>query len=139
AIPRPVKGDEGAALVGFRKFIALVDLEVVWRPMGRIGCNRWDHARADADLVAAVAAILRREHQLLAGAIIVAGRPAIGGTLLDQHHFLGRQLRTLLGGVEPGPVLMQLVTAMLGGIEAAGGVEIEPLGIAQAAGIALLG
>src|ERR1700730_13933903 len=112
AIPGPVKGDKGAATIRLRKLRALVDLQIVRSPVsGKCGDRRLLF-RASTRLFAAVAAIFRRQHELLALAVIVALRPAVIGALSEEYHFLRWQLETLLGGVQIWPIFMQLIAAM---------------------------
>ncbi len=96
-------------------------------------------SRADADLLAAVAAIFRREHELVLLAVEVTIRPSEIGALFELDQFFRRQFGALSMGVELAPVFGQLVAAMLGGEEAAGPVEGKPLAIAQAGGETLAG
>ena len=85
-----------------------------------------------ADRLAAVAAVLGRQHELLLLAVVVALRPAVPGALLEIEHLLGREVKTLLGGVELRPVLVQLVAAVLRHVQTTGGVEVEALAVADA-------
>ena len=93
-------------------------------------------AGADADLFA-VAAIFRRQHELVLQLIVVAFRPAVIGALLQQHDFLGRQLRALPRVEVARPVLRELIAAVLGDEETPGGVEREAFAVAQPGGVAL--
>src|SRR5262249_9245150 len=67
AIPRAMEGDEGASLVSLRKLRGIVDLEIVGRPV------RWKRRDGRIEFcavigfLAAVAAIFRRQHELLLG------------------------------------------------------------------------
>ena len=44
----------------------------------------------------------------------IAVRPAVPGAVFDDHHFLSRKLKSLFGGVEFGPILVQLIATVLG-------------------------
>ncbi len=73
---------------------------------------------ANPDRLAAVAAIFRREHQLLLDIVEIALRPAKIVALLDLQELLGRQVRALILVVELWPVLVELVAALLCRVEA---------------------
>lgn len=64
AVPRAVKGDEGATTIRPRELRALVDLEVVGRPMRRERRDGRFSILARICLLAAVAAVLRRLREL---------------------------------------------------------------------------
>src|SRR5579885_196021 len=106
AIPGAMKGDKSAAAIGFGKLRALVDLEIVRRPVSRKGGNRRFFLRANAYFLAAVAAIFRREDEPVLLFVVVAFRPAIVGALFEEHHLLRGLLLALLGGVELGKILV---------------------------------
>ena len=93
-------------------------------------------AGAHADLFA-VAAIFRGQHELILQLIVVAFRPAVIGALLQQHDFLGRQLRALTRIEVARPILRELIAAVLRDEETPGGVEGETFAIAQAGRVAL--
>src|SRR3979411_1280410 len=63
SVPGTVECDKGAALIGFREGLAEVDLHVIGRRMGRKERHWPLPLGADTDLLAAVAAVLRPEHQ----------------------------------------------------------------------------
>jgi hypothetical protein len=67
--------------------------------------------RAITDLFAAIAAIFRRQDELLLVCVIVALRPAVIGAFFKNHHFLRGLLKALPGGVQLGPIFMQLIAA----------------------------
>jgi hypothetical protein len=136
AIPRPVKSNEGAAAIGLH---ALVDLQIIWRPVsGKCGDRRL-LLRAITDLFAAIAAIFRRQDELLLLCVVVALRPAVIGAFFKNHRFLRGLLKALPGGVQLGPIFMQLIAAMLGHEKPSLHVKVEALAVAQAGRIALLG
>jgi hypothetical protein len=56
----------------------------------------------------------RRQHELLALAVVIAPRPAVIGALSEDYHFLRWQLETLLGGAQMWPTFMQLIAAVTG-------------------------
>src|SRR4029077_750435 len=136
AIPRAVESDKSAALITGGERLARIDQKIVRRPMTGKGCNRRLLAGADADLFA-VAAIFRRQHELVLQLIVVAFRPAVVGALLQQHDLLGRQLRALPRVEVARPVLRELIAAVLRGEETSGGVEREAFAVAQPRGVAL--
>jgi hypothetical protein len=72
SVPGAVERDEGTALIGFWEGLAEIDLQVVRRPMS--GKERdWPlPLGTDADLLAAIAAVLRPEHQFSLN--VVAGK-----------------------------------------------------------------
>src|SRR5690242_905627 len=94
---------------------------------------------ADADLLAAVAAVFGSEHELVLILVEVALRPAVIAALLDGDDLLGRQIRALLHRVELRPVLRELIAAVLGRVKLAGGIEREAFAVADAGGIAVGG
>ena len=59
--------------------------------------------------------------------------------MLQNDQFLGRQVGVLLQSVELGPVLPELVAAVLGRENPARGIERDPLAVAQTRGEALCG
>src|SRR5204863_7895719 len=71
--------------------------------------------------------------------IEIALRPTVPRAMLEDHDLLGRQLEALIDRVKLGPVLVQLIAAVLRDEEAPGGIEVEALAVANARGIALLG
>src|SRR5882757_57706 len=135
AVPRAVKGDEGAAAIAGRKLGAEIDRERVGRPMAGKSRDGALALSAEADGLAAVSAIFRREHELLLILIVVAFRPTVVGARRELDELLRRQVRALLGGVEARPVLVELVSAVLRGKQAAGRVEGEAFAVAQARGV----
>ena len=134
-----MEGDEGAALIALRELRALVDLEIVRRPVGGKRRDWRLEFFAVADLLAAVAAILRRQHTLLLRGVEIAGRPSVIGALFQDHDLFGGKLEALFRRIELGPILMQLVAAMLGDEKASRSVEVETLAVPDAGGIAFFG
>ena len=66
------------------------------------------------DCLAAVAAVLRRQNQLLHERIVVALGPAIVAARLQKQQLFSRQGRFLVGFVKVGPIRVQLVAPVLG-------------------------
>src|SRR5579875_4186700 len=115
----------------------VVEREVIRRPMRRECRHGPEHAGAPPDLLA-IAAVLRREHELLLHAVVVAVRPAVVAALDHTQQLLGREVCALLRREAPRPVLAQLIAPVLGRIDAAaGGVDCDAIRIADARGIAL--
>src|SRR5262249_40232085 len=121
-----------AVPVSRRERLALIDEQVVRRPVGGKRRGRRLLLRTHAHRLAAVAAILRRQHKLLLVVIVVAFRPAeIRATpQLDQF------LRRLAGArdrlVKAREILSQLVAPVLCREYPPSGIEREALAIAQA-------
>src|SRR6478672_11284504 len=134
-----MEGDEGASLVSLRKLRSLVDLEIVGRPV------RWKRRDGRLEfcavigLLAAIAAIFRRQHKLLLGGVEITFRPAVVAALLEDQHALCGKLKTLLRRIELGPILVQLIAAVLGDVKVACRVEVETLAVADAGGEAFVG
>ena len=94
---------------------------------------------AQALRLAAVAAVLGREHELVLVIVEVAERPAVVAALLEQHELLGGQRRLLLGLVEAGEVLVQLVPPVLGGVDQVPArVRGDALAVTDAGRVAIL-
>ena len=102
--------------------------------------DRRDLVRAGADLLAAVAAVLRREHQLPLDRVVVAFGPAVVAARFQKQQFFGRQRGFLFGLVQIRPIRMQLIASVLGHEQAmAGGIDAESLAVADSRRIALGG
>src|SRR6476646_12188153 len=99
-----MEGDKRTAPIGSGKGLAGIDQQVVLRPMPWKGSDRSFLVRTVTDLLA-VATILRRQHQLILNAIVIAFRPAIIGPFFQLHDFLGWELRVLIGSEQAWPVL----------------------------------
>src|ERR1700730_11260788 len=109
-----MESDERAANIGLWKLRAFVELEIVRCPVRRKR-NQWRFGLiANAGLLATVPAVLWSQHQFVLRRIEIAVRPAIPRAVFDDHHFLGRKLKSLFGGVEFGPILVQLIATVLG-------------------------
>jgi hypothetical protein len=130
--------DQGAAAIGRRETRPVIDSQIVGGPVPREGGDRRPPLRANANRLA-IAAIFRREHQLVLLLVKVALGPAIVGAGEEPDQLLGRQFRALLGIVEARPILKELIATMLGREQSAGVVEGEALAISQAAHETLLG
>ena len=105
AIPGAVEGDERPAAIGCR------EMRRRHRSPWSLGAQCPGKAatggllgRADADLLAAVAAIFGRQHQLVLIAVEVTFRPAEIGALFELDELFRRQIGPV-GGIEFGPVL----------------------------------
>src|SRR4029078_7616230 len=90
-------------------------------------------------LLAAIAAIFRRKHKLLLRWVEIARRPSVVAALLEHQHALCGKLCTLLRRVEFRPILVQLITAVFGDVQAPCGVKVETLTVSDACGIAFFG
>ena len=134
AVPRAMESDEGAALVSLRELRAFVDFEIVRRPVGGKRRDRRLEFLAVADLLAAITAILWRQHTLFLRDIEIAGRPSVIGILFQNHHLFSGKFEALLRRVKLGPVLMQLIAAMLGDVKVPRAVEV-----ASASGLLITG
>jgi hypothetical protein len=89
--------------------------------------------------LAAVAAVLGCEYQLLLEAVEIAFRPAVIVAVHELHDLLGRQLRTVLMLVEIDPVLRELVAAVLSHEQPTGGIEGKTLAVADTGCVTFLG
>ncbi|BDV35280.1 hypothetical protein SS37A_28090 [Methylocystis iwaonis] len=94
--------------------------------------------RADAHLLAAVAAIFGREHELLLKAVIIAFGPAVIGALTQLEKLFGGKIGALLRRVELGPVFRELIASVLGRVDAIP-CNSKALGVADARREALSG
>src|SRR6266404_4822428 len=130
-VPGPVKRNEGTIFVGGRKLAALVDLHGVGRPMRRERRYWRLVLRTDADGLSPIATVFRGEDQLFLDIVVIAFRPAEIGALPKLHQLLARQVRVLLQCVKLGPVLPELVPAMLGCENPARGIKRDPLAVAE--------
>jgi hypothetical protein len=110
-----------AALPG--RLLPAVDRESVGSPMRRERRDRRLLLRTQPDDLAAVSAILRRQHQLLLWSIEVAFRLAVVGALDDAQQLFRRKIWTFLRAIELRPVLRNLVAPVHGHLERAGRVE----------------
>ena len=108
-----MESNERAALICGGKSVARIDRKIIRRPVSGQCRDRGFFLGANSYLLA-VAAIFRRQHELVRDLIVVAFRPAIVGAFFELDNFLSRKLRALLGGKEARPVLRELVAAMLG-------------------------
>lgn len=57
---------------------------------------------------------VRRQHEFLALAVIIALRPAVIGALSEDYHCLRWEFETLLGGAQMWPTFNQLIAAATG-------------------------
>ncbi len=139
AVPRPVESDERAVAIGLGKLGAVIDQQVVRRPMAGECRNRSKLLGADSNRLAAVSAILGRQHQLFLILVVIAFGPAVIAAFAKLHNLFGRQVDALLHGIELGPVLRELVAPVLGRKQMARGVERKSFAIADTSGKALGG
>src|SRR5215472_14008277 len=100
AVPRAVEGNESAIVVARGEARAGVDHDIVRRPVRWKCRNRRELAGTDADGLAAVAAILRREHQLVLDGVEVALGPAVVAAASDAQQLLRRLRGFFLRSVE---------------------------------------
>src|ERR1700731_1373234 len=108
-----MESNERAANIGLWKLRAFVELEIVRCPV-RWKRNQWLFGLiANAGLLATIPAVLWSQHHLLLCRIEIAVRPAVPGAVFDDDPFLSRKLEALFGGVEFGPILVQLIAAVL--------------------------
>src|SRR5215831_15594239 len=126
-----MEGDECASLVGSRELTSVIKQEIVGRPMSGKGRDRCALVRTEPDRFPAVAAVFRGKDQLVLSEIKITIRPAVIGAALELHQLLRRLLGALLGRIEVWPVFPQLVAAVLGRKDPAGGVECDPFPVAQ--------
>src|SRR6476620_154919 len=133
-----MEGDESASLVSLRELRGLVDLEIVGRPMRWKRRDRRLELCAVIGLLAAVAAIFRRKHKLLLRWVEIASRPSVVAALLEHQHTFRGKLCTLLRGIEIGPILVQLIAAVFGDVQAPCGVKVKTLAVADAGRVPLL-
>src|SRR5690348_5491992 len=113
-IPGSVKRDERAVAVARREGGPGVEQQSIGRPVRREECRGCLLGGALPDRLAAIAAVLRREHELLLLIVEVALGPAEVVALVDLEQLLGGEVLALLSGVELGPVVPQLISSMLG-------------------------
>jgi hypothetical protein len=90
----------------------VIDSQIVGSPVTWEGGDRRLSLRADADRLAAIAAIFRREYQLILLLVVIALGPAIVGAGHELNQFLGGQLRALRRRVEARPVLEEFATVL---------------------------
>src|SRR5881398_2809434 len=82
-----------------------------------------------------VAAVLRREHEVTEVRVVVAIRPAEVIALVHPQQLLRRLFGALLGGEKLGPVLEELVPAVLRGPQLAVWRDHHPHGVANPGGV----
>ena len=82
-----------------------------------------------------VAAVLRREHEVTELRVVVAIRPAEVIALVHPQQLLRRLFGALLGGEKLGPVLEELVPAVLRGPQLAVWRDHHPHGVANPGGV----
>src|SRR5260370_31823622 len=107
--------------------------------MGRERRDRCFLLRADADSLSSIATVFRGEDQLLLGIIVIAFRPAEVAALLQLDQLLGWQVGVLLQCVKLGPILPELVPAVLDRQNPTRGIKGDPLTVAETCDEALCG
>src|ERR1700722_6823888 len=95
SIPGAVERDEGTALIGFWEGLAEIELQIVGRPMSRKERDRPLPLATDANLLAAIAAVLRPEHQFSLCVVEIPSGPAIIRTLPQFDNLFSRQVLAL--------------------------------------------
>ena len=105
--------------------------------MARKSSNRSLLIGADSNRLAAVAAIFWRQDQLFLLLVVVAFRPSVITALLQLDNLLRGQFGALFDRVELGPVLRELIAAMLRDIEPPRLVEPKSLAITYAGRVPL--
>jgi hypothetical protein len=133
AVPRSVEGDEGALCIGGGEAGPYRSARH-WGPDARGRRRRGASCLRRSLSLAAVAAIFGGQHVAVLESVIIAGGPAEIGALEGGIEDFGGAFDALFDGVEFGPVLGELVAAMLDAEDAACRVEAEPAGVAQARG-----
>src|SRR5437879_6481180 len=104
-----MEGNESPFAIGRRELAVGDEQQIVRRPV--CGEERGGAASvsAESNRLAAIATVLGREHQPLLRAIEVTLGPSVVRAALQLNDFLGGQVRAVLGFVEIGPVLRELV------------------------------
>src|SRR2546422_9923585 len=133
AVPRAMERDERAAPIVLGELAARVERQAIGRPVSRERQQRLLLVLAAAHLLA-VAAVLRREHQVAELRVVIAVGPAEVGTLGELEELLRRLLGALLDGEQLGPVLAQLIPAVLRGVQLTRRRERESDGVADTRG-----
>ena len=88
-------------------------------------CSDWRiEFVAIADLLAAVASILRRKNTLLLPVVVITGRPSVVSALLQDDDLLRGKVEALIRCIEFWPILMELVAAVLGHVKASRSVKV---------------
>src|SRR3954462_1182506 len=125
-----MKRDESAVPVMRRELGSGVEGQTIRRPVR--GEERFPRAfrRAITQLLA-VASELGRLHQLRLAVVEVAIRPTVVAALIDLEQLLRGQVLTLVRGVKLGPVVGQLIAAVLGRIKLAAAIEGDANGVAD--------
>src|SRR5881628_361781 len=118
AVPRAVKRHEGPVAKPRGELGAPIERESVRRPMPRKRDQRLLLVLAASDRLA-VAPILGREHQVTQLGVVVAIRPAVVVPLRELEELFRRLFRALLQREQLGPVLAQLIAAVLGRVQLA--------------------
>src|SRR3984957_12257525 len=95
--------------------------------------------RACADFIAALAPVLRCKHQFLLRPVEVAFGPTIVGALLEHHELFGGKERALFGLVDPYPVLVELIPAVLCNEQPTIGVDCYAFGVTNAGSVTVGG
>ena len=138
AIPGAVESNEGAVAVVRGKALTGVDHDIVRCPVRGKRRDWSELLRADANRLAAVAAVLRRQHQPALDLVEVTLGPAVIAALVDAQQLLRRLRRLLFRLVERREILVQLIAPVLRGIDAVSTRrDRNAVGVANARRIAL--
>src|SRR5438094_6332208 len=108
-----MKGDECPVAIPRWELRAGIKQQSIRRPVRGEKRGGRSFRGAVTNGFASVTAILRRENQLLLIAIEVAARPAEIGVVLDREELFSREVLPLVGGVELGRILRQLIPSVL--------------------------
>ena len=86
---------------------------------------------ADTNRLSTIAAVFTRQNELFLGIVVVAFGPTEIAAVPQLHQLLGRQVGVLFQCVKLGPVLPELVAAVLGRPNPASGIKRDPLAVAE--------
>src|SRR3982751_411983 len=125
-----MEADERAVPVVAPELRSREESQPIGSPVRREECLGFSLRRAVAQLLA-IAAVLRRLHQLPLDVVVVAIRPSVIAALVDLQQLLGGKILSLLRRVEFGPILEELIAAVLGRVQLAAPVERDPDGVAD--------
>src|SRR4051812_33142512 len=131
-----MKADEGAVPVVARELGPCVESQTIGSPV-RGEENLGLSLRGAIAELFAIATVLGRLHQLPLDVVVVAIRPSVIAALIDLQQLLGGEILPLLRRVEFGPVLEQLIAAVLCRVQLAPAVERDSDSIANSCGVPL--
>src|SRR5580658_2877555 len=113
------------------------DQKIIGCPVRRKERDRRSPYRAEADFLATGTAIFGPKNELLLQPIEITFWPAVVMTAPELDDFLGRKLRPERGPIVLGPVLCELVAAMLRHKQPPASINREPLSVTDARCITL--